>query len=268
MKNKRLKLYTKYWVWMQFGGNKKKWKTFEHNGVLFPPEYVKHNIPITYNGEKIILNKLAEEYGTLFAKFIDTEYMNNKIFKKNFWKDWKKIVNNEKIVSLDDCDFTEIYKYILKTKEVKKNESKEEKQKLKKQRDEEEAKYKTAKVDGKEQPVGNYRIEPPGIFIGRGCHPKLGCIKKRIYPEDITINIGIEAKIPDPLEGHKWGNIIHDRSVEWLASWKDTITNKTKYVWLASHSDQKTKNDILKYDLARKLKKKIMMIRETNTENL
>ena len=61
---------------------------------------------------------------------------------------------------------------------------------------EQEEKYKTAIVDGKPQPVSNYRMEPPGIFLGRGSHPKIGRIKKRIYPEDVTLNLDKEAPIP------------------------------------------------------------------------
>ncbi len=63
------------------------------------------------------------------------------------------------------------------------------------------------------QPVGNFRIEPPGIFLGRGCNPKSGLVKRRIYPEDIIINIGVEARVPDPLPGHEWRDIIHDKTV-------------------------------------------------------
>lgn len=33
-------------------------------------------------------------------------------------------------------------------------------------------------------------MEPPGLFRGRGDHPKMGQYKRRIYPRDITINIG------------------------------------------------------------------------------
>ena len=33
-------------------------------------------------------------------------------------------------------------------------------------------------------------MEPPGLFRGRGDHPKMGKFKRRIYPRDITINIG------------------------------------------------------------------------------
>jgi DNA topoisomerase-1 len=92
--------------------------------------------------------------------------------------------------------------------------------------------------------------------LGRGDNPKIGKLKKRIYPEDIIINIGKDAIIPESLPGHSWGKIIHDRHVEWLASWKDTITGKTKYVWLGAQSDFKASSDQQKFDLARKLKKK------------
>jgi DNA topoisomerase-1 len=41
--------------------------------------------------------------------------------------------------------------------------------------------------------VGNFRVEPPSLFRGRGEHPKMGKIKQRVYPRDITINIGERA---------------------------------------------------------------------------
>ncbi|AYV77959.1 MAG: dna topoisomerase 1b [Edafosvirus sp.] len=264
-------LITKYWLMVQFGG-KKKWTTFEHNGVLFPEEYKQHGTPIIYKDEKIVLNKNAEEYATLYAKYIETEYFKNKIFNKNFWNDWKKVLDDNRIQSLEDCNFKLIYDHIMIEKEKRKAMTPEEKEK--KIKDEE--KYKFAIVDGKKQPVGNFRIEPPGIFIGRGCNKKLGKVKTRIYPEDVTINIGKEAKIPDinlPVtpdkpSGYKWGKVIHDRSVEWIASWKDNVGGKTKYVWLAAQSDFKATSDLKKFDLARKLKKNIKKIKEDNMKNL
>jgi len=247
---------TVYWLNVQFSGGKYKWKTLKHNGVMFPSEYKKHDIPVLYNSVPIILDKDAEEYATLYAKYIETEYVNNSIFKRNFWKDWKEILGkNHTIVNLEGCDFRLIYDYLIREKEHKK---------LNKQLLEPEDKYKIAIVDGIEQPVGNYKMEPPGIFIGRGCNPKLGKVKKRINPNDVIINISKDEVVPDG----NWKEVIHNREVEWLASWKDNITNKMKYVWLAAHSDQKGKNDTKKFDLARKLKNKIKLIRETNNINL
>lgn len=266
-------LKTLFWLLNQFGGVKKKWKTeFVHNGVMFPKPYVPHKIPIKYNGELIQLEAEAEEYATIYARYLDTEYIKNSKFKQNFFSDWKKYLGKDSIIkSFDSCDFSSIRDHLLRLKEDRQNLSKEDKTLLKEQKDEEQSIYKNAIIDGKKQPVGNFNIEPPGIFIGRGCHPKMGKLKKRIYPEDITLNLSSNAPIP-PLpeffEGRKWGNIINDKLVEWIASWKDTITNKTKYVWLSAHSDMKGKNDMAKFDLAKKLKRKIKSIREANEKNL
>jgi DNA topoisomerase-1 len=252
----------------QFGG-KSKWKTLVHNGVLFPPEYKPHNKPLKCNIDDSIeyvnLSENAEEAAMMYAKYITTDYINNKTFNKNFWNDWKKMLGeNSKIKSLEQCDFTEYNQILVNEKEQRKTKGVENEVEIEK--------FKTAIVDDKIQPVGNFRIEPPGIFIGRGDNPKIGKIKRRIYPEDIIINVskGVEVPVPEFLKekGHKWKKIIHDHSVEWLASWKDDITNKTKYVLLGSHSDIKASSDQQKFDLARKLKKKIKLIEEKNEKNL
>jgi len=263
-------LLARYFIWKQFGGGeKKKWSTLSHNGVLFPPEYEPHGIPVVYNGTDVFLEPEAEECATLYAKYLESEYIKEKIFNKNFWKDWKKVLGEGHLIeNFEGCDFSGIYEFLLEKKKEKQEMSKEEKIAQKEERTRDEMKYKVALVDGKEQPVGNFRIEPPGIFLGRGCNPKLGRIKRRIYPEDVTINIGADSVIPEPLEGHKWGDVIHDDTVEWLASWKDEITGKMKYVWLGAQSELKGKNDADKFDLARKLKKNVGRIREMNDINL
>lgn len=246
----------------QFGG-KHKWQTLYHHGVMFPPKYIPHNIPLKYKDEYVHLSPEAEEYAMIYVKYLNSEYIQNKTFNKNFWRDWKKILNNSKIENLENCDFTE-YKYKYEdNKQCKKksNEDKEIEEEIKK-------KYKFALVDGKEQEIGNYMVEPPGLFIGRGDNPNIGKIKKRVYPENVTINIGKETPVPETLEGHKWGKIIHNRDVEWIACWTDNVTEKIKYVWLSHTSEFKANNDQKKFDLARKLKKKIKRIREENTKNL
>jgi len=275
-----IKLITKYWMSRQFSDHKeqlqiyqeggatvKQWNTLEHNGVQFPPEYVPHKIPVIYDGKKIVLPPLAEEYATLYAKFIDTEYI-SKVFNKNFWSDWKSTVKDVGITSLENVDFSLINEYLLEQKNQKKLLTKEEKDEIKKKKTEEDAKYKVAIIDGEEQPVGNFKIEPPGIFLGRGCSPLLGLIKKRIMPEDVIINIGKTAKVPEPPRGHKWKEVIHDQYVKWLASWNDTVTGDNKYVWLAAQSKWKAESDRNKFDLARKLKKNIKHIKALNETNM
>lgn len=260
-----LNILSLYFVCNQFGGVRKKWVKLHHNGVIFPPEYQPHHLPIKYNGQEVYLSPNLEEIATFYAKYLKTEYVENKTFNKNFWLDFKKILDkdpNNIIKEFDKIDFTPIYNYLEEQKELNKNKSKDEKDLEKQEKSLSEEKYKYAYIDDKKEPVGNYRVEPPGIFLGRGTHPKIGKLKKRIYPEDVTLNLSTDAPIPETIPGHKWGKIVHDRTVDWLASWKDPISNKLKYVWLGTQSELKGQHDMEKFDLARKLKRKIKTIRE------
>lgn len=246
------------------GSNKPQWTVLQHNGPMFPPPYQPHNIPVIINNEKIILPEQSEEYATMYAKFINTPYMENNTFKKNFWKDFKiTLPKNINVSSLEQIDFTLIHEFLNNEKNKKLNISKNEKEINKNKQNEIEEPYKFCIIDGVQQQVGNYKIEPPGIFLGRGNHPKIGHIKKRIMPEDVILNLSKDAKIPEPnIKGHKWGNIIHDRNVIWLATWKEQLTNKNKYIFTSLDSFFKSKSDESKFDLARQLKKKVGVIRE------
>ena len=267
----------RHFIQNQFGGRTvglKKWSTFTHSGVLFPEPYIPHNIPLLYDGQRINLDAESEEYATIYAKFIDSPYLENKKFKKNFFNDWKIYLKKKGFTNITDfslCDFKLIHDYITSVKETKKKLSSDDKQSDKNEKEKVESKYKYALVDGKKQDVGNFRVEPPGIFLGRGCHPLAGKIKKRIFPEDIIINIGKGEQIPQLpkfYSTHKWNKIIHDNTLEWIACWKDDITGKIKYVWLGAKSDFKAKSDLSKYEIARKLGKRIDFIRKANYENI
>ncbi len=250
-----------YIINKQFGGKDTiKWNTLKHNGVLFPPEYVPHNKPLKYNNQYVKLTPLQEEYAMLFVKYFNSEYIKYKQFTKNFWNDYKELVKDTIIKDFNLIDFSEYYDIYLKLKEQKKTEEQKIKDKLL------DEKYKYAYVDNKKQIIGNYKIEPPNLFIGRGGedNPKLGKIKFRIKPEDIILNIGKNEIVPNL----KWKQVIHNQYVEWLASWKDNITGKIKYIWLNAESEYKMKSDMDKFELARKLKKKYNHIINTNNINL
>lgn len=260
-------------TFLQTGGAVQKWKTLEHNGVMFHPLYVPHGIPITYNGETVRLPPELEEYLTYYVHPRYDKYRNEK-FAKNFFKSWKTLFSPElknKIKHFDLVDATEITKHVAhdieKHKELNKLKTKD-------QRDAEKNKtlpYKYAIVDGKQQEIDNFIVEPPTIFIGRGNHPLIGSIKYRIRPEDVTINIGRNTTIPQPyINGiaHKWREIIHDNTLEWIASWQNNVTTKTNYARFGRKSIFKMKSDEKKYDLAKKLKGFIGKIRQKNTENL
>ncbi|KAL0729051.1 hypothetical protein Bca4012_025144 [Brassica carinata] len=247
-----------------------KWKTLEHNGVIFPPSYKPHGIKILYKGKPVDLTTEQEEVATMFAVMKETDYYTKPQFRENFWNDWRKLLGKKHVIQkLDDCDFTPIYEWHLREKEKKKQMSTEEKKALKEEKLKLEEKYMWAVVDGVKEKVGNFRVEPPGLFRGRGEHPKMGKLKKRIRPSDITMNIGKGVPVPEcPIPGEKWKEVKHDNTVTWLAFWNDPINPKEfKYVFLAASSALKGQSDKEKYEKARNLTNHIDSIRATYTKN-
>ena len=89
--------------------------------------------------------------------------------------------------------------------------------------------------------------------MGRGQHPLRGRWKPRILPQDVMLNLGEDAPVP---EG-PWQDIVHDHSSTWLATWTEKLTGKRKYVWLHDSAALKQNNEKVKYDKANKLGKHI-----------
>ena len=258
--------------WRAKRGAKQMWSTLEHNGVVFPPPYQAHGIPLVYDGHDVKLLPHEEEVATFFAVMKDTDYAQKDIFVKNFFDGFKKTLRGGPhgfIKDFKKCDFTKIYMWNLQERERKKSVSAEEKRKVKAEQAAAEEKYCWATIDGRRERVGNYKVEPPGLFRGRGEHPKMGRVKKRIMPEDIIINIGKGAKVPEPLPGHKWKQVIHNNTVTWLCGWNDTINTKDwKYVQFGATSSIKAESDIQKYEKARKLKLAVDAIRRDYFKNM
>lgn len=146
--------------------------------------------------------------------------------------------------------------------EARKSASKEEKNKIKEANKKIADHYGICTMDGHKQKVGNFRCEPPGLFRGRGEHPKQGKLKTRLYPKDVIINIGKGEKIPEPPEGHKWKAVQHDNKVSWLACWVENICGAYKYVMLNAATRMKGEKDWQKYETARKLKDYVGQIRD------
>jgi len=241
-----------------------KWKTLEHNGVAFPPNHIVKGLSIKINNEILALNNEQEEIVYAWAKKKDTHYINDSIFQKNFLSDFKKILPNrfQNTTNINEIDFSEAFRLVdeeLKLKIIEKEKiqklSKEDKKKLinKKKQERERLKnfYGKAYVDGVEVEVANWLVEPPGLFMGRGLHPLRGRWKPRITPQDVVLNLGEDAPVPEGA----WKNIVHDHSSTWLATWTEKLTDKRKYVWLHDSAFIRQNIDKEKYDKARNLEK-------------
>ncbi|GMM34647.1 DNA topoisomerase 1 [Saccharomycopsis crataegensis] len=254
-----------------------KWNTLEHNGVMFPPAYeaLPKKVKLIYDGQPVVLPLEAEEVAGFFGAMVETDHAKNPVFQKNFFRDFLEVLdaaggtkNGIKIKDFAKCDWSKIYQHYEEKKEQRKALSSAEKKEIKLKKDEEEAPFKFCMFNGRKEQVGNFRVEPPGLFRGRGSHPKTGTLKKRIYPEDITINIGKEAKIPEPPAAHKWAEVRHDNTGGWLAMWKENVLGGTKYVRLAANSSLKGMSDFKKFEKARELKNHIEVIRRDYYVNL
>ncbi|XP_025969476.2 DNA topoisomerase I, mitochondrial isoform X1 [Dromaius novaehollandiae] len=243
-----------------------KWKQLEHKGPYFAPLYepLPDDVQFYYDGKPLKLSLATEEIATFYAKMLDHEYTTKEIFQNNFFNDWRKEMtpNERKIIKhLDKCDFKEMHKYFVDKSEARKALSKEEKQKLKEEADKIQEEYGYCILDGHREKIGNFKTEPPGLFRGRGDHPKMGMLKKRIMPEDVVINCSKDSKIPEPPAGHKWKEVRFDNTVTWLASWTENIQNSLKYIMLNPSSKLKGEKDWQKYEVARRLKDVVHKIR-------
>jgi DNA topoisomerase-1 len=259
-----------------------KWTTLEHSGVLFPPAYepLPKNVKLLYDGQPVNLHVDAEEVATFFGSMLhSTQNVENPVFQKNFFTDFKDILKKTggakdqdgkpvDIKEFKKLDFTKIFEHYKALSDARKARPAAEKKAEKAEKDKAEGHYMFCKWDGRKEKVGNFRVEPPGLFRGRGEHPKTGTVKKRVMPEQVTINIGKDAKVPAPPAGHKWKAVQHDNKATWLAMWQENVNGNYKYVMLAANSTVKGQADFKKFEKARDLKKHIDRIRSDYTREL
>ncbi|PZC81133.1 DNA topoisomerase I, mitochondrial [Helicoverpa zea] len=258
-------------VWKWWEEEKKddgtKWKFLEHKGPVFAPDYepLPENVRFFYDGKEMRLSQDAEEVAGFYARMLDHDYTTKSTFNNNFFADWRKVMTHEEtkiIKDLSKCNFKEMHAYFLSVSEKNRNRTKEEKAQIKAKNEEIQKEYGFCTIDGHKEKIGNFRIEPPGLFRGRGEHPKMGMLKRRVMPEDVLINCSKDSKIPKPPPGHKWKEVRHDNTVTWLASWTENVQGQAKYVMLNPSSKLKGEKDWQKYETARKLHKCIDVIRE------
>ena len=261
----------RWWEQDAKGDGTKKWDTLQHNGVVFPPEYepLPKSVKMRYDGVPVTLPPESEEVASFYGAMLNSAVnVENPTFNKNFFTDFKDVLDRTgqakgangdkvKITKFEKCDFKPIFEYYDAERAKKKAIPGAEKKALKAEKDIVEAPFMFCLWDGRKQKVGNFRVEPPGLFRGRGEHPKTGHVKQRVQPEQITINIGKEATVPAPPAGHRWKEVKHDQEGTWLAMWQENINGNYKYVMLAASSDVKGQSDFKKFEKARELKKHI-----------
>lgn len=236
-----------------------KFKTLEHNGVLFPDEY----IPQGYKLQGVELPALAEEMLYFFASKIEDEaIMNDIVYLTNFETDMKReLPANLKRLEFP-ADFMTLLKSMKANIEVRKVEKaaerKANKEKLEEEKKARDAIYQWAMLDGEKIKLGAYKIEPPGIYPGRGNSPIRGHWKYRVRPEDITINWVSNKPEPQAPAGHSWGKVEKNTNAFQIAFYKvdvGHIFECPKKVQFAADSKVKIGADQKKFEKAKNLAK-------------
>jgi DNA topoisomerase-1 len=238
-------------------------KQLIHSGVLIPKRYEPKGFHITINGQQVALTPHQEEMAVAWVKKLATDYVKDPVFIKNFFQDFSEAMGmQDKPLSPEQVDFSEIIGFVEREKQIKANMSKEEKKKQAQERkvlrEANKEKYGYAIIDGIKTEVGNYTVEPPSIFMGRGEHPMRGKWKPYIGESDIILNLSPDAPRPPG----NWKEIIWQPDYMWIAKWDDKLVGKEKYIWLSDSSHVKQQKEIEKFDKAKQLAKRIDKLRE------
>ena len=237
------------------------WLTLEHAGISFPPPYVRHGVPLLYDEQPTVLPAELEEIATFYAAMPEDgpQLGDAKVrptFQKNFFKDFSEALGPGHVIQkFSKCDFSRIREHVNLERSLKKAATQHEKEVKKAESERSALKRGYALVDGRLEKMGNFNMEPPGLFRGRGNHPKTGELKKRTFSESVGINLSDDKPVPKTeLQGHSWQEVRHDPSVTWLCSWNENVQGMNKYVMLAASSSFKGKSDMQKYGKAIQLK--------------
>jgi len=232
------------------------WNMLEQAGIIFPDTYTRHGKPLIYDGVAMVLPSEHEEIASMYAAMPEDGPQlggpSRETFQKNFFKDFRQALGEaSEIKDFAKCDFSAIKTHLDLQKALKKAATTEEKAAVKLVKDQNAVAKGYAIVDGRLEKMGNFTMEPPGLFRGRGDHPLTGTFKTRTFSNQVSLNMGEDAAVPKcDLPGRHWGSVQHDPSVTWLAGWTENVNTSNKYVMLSASSSFKGKSDRDKYGKA------------------
>lgn len=211
------------------------WTTLTHHGVGFPPPFRKGTGRILVRGKPVDIDADAHEAAFLWRRALERRNPSAHA-KKNFWTDWRPMLTDDQqntIASLDAVDFSAVDGEYVRSASSSHIDN-------------------FATLDGKPVPLSKHIVDPPTIFFGRGNnHPLDGRFRRRITAQDVTLNLSDGTPPPNG----EWGKVIHDPHLDWVASWRDPLTKKVKYVYLAIDTDRRQNMDKDKFEHARSLHK-------------
>ena len=271
-------------------------KTLKHNGI-FVPIYDYKGFSVKIDGQTVKLTPKSEQMAVAWVrKSLSTVSPPDKVFKHNFMKEFLNQLKAENPSSgfldafiprylqniehppqiqnsggqINEIDFSQVCSFIetekakkeALAKEVKKQQAEERKIK----RLEFKEKFGFAEVDGQKLEIANWTSEPSCLFAGRGDHPQRGKWKDGPSKSDITLNASTTTDEEAKKEG--WAGAVWEPNKMYVASWKDKLTGKIKYVWFSDTAFLKQNREKEKFQKAETLGKQIKTIEQHIERNL
>lgn len=139
------------------------WRKLEHAGISFAPPYVKHGIPMKYDGKILHLSDVQEEMASHYAALPDDGPQlgipkTRVVFQKNFFDDFKKTFPAGNIMKkFEKCDFTSIKEHLDLQKSLRKAATDEEKAVKKAEKEVVVLQFGYCLIDGRIERVSNFR---------------------------------------------------------------------------------------------------------------
>lgn len=273
-------------------------KSLEHEGI-FVPVYDYKGFSITVNGQTLKLKEKSEQMAVAWMRrnLSATLAPPDSVFKKNFMKAFLNQLREENpsagfldsfipeyLNSLEhppatqtnggrktsEILFDQVEGFIKEDKAKKEALTKEEKKKLAEDRKtvrlDNKEKYGYAVVDGQKLEVANWTSEPSCLFAGRGDHPQRGKWKEGPSQGDITLNSSTITDRDAKKAG--WAGAVWEPNKMYIASWKDKLTGKIKYVWFSDTAFLKQNREKEKFQKAETLGKQIKTVEQHIQRNL
>lgn len=224
------------------------WKReLRHDGVRFPAPFVPRGVHLRKKGTStggidLLNEKEAQEFAVLFGRFLTPKTTSktptkgrsyDATFRQNFWADWQPLVRSQAAkarlahTDVDDWDWPAVAQEYAET------------QKDKTQKDKTQKDTTTVIMDGMQYTAARGAlVDSPGIFVSHDPNsPWRGRIRKRLTPADVTLNrtAPLTPKLrtdPSKKTNNSSEKTIVNKGVSWIASWKDALSGKQKYVYL------------------------------------
>lgn len=265
-------------------------QSLKHNGI-YVPSYDPKDFSVKIHGTPLKLSSKTEQMALFWVKKEQSKTSPpDKVFYKNFILDFIEALKSENPyvdtlknlqieVNVDpmndgkprndmEVDFSDIRKHVLREQQDKLNMSKEEKKRLARERkvirEDLKEHYGYAFVDGNKIEIANWTAEPSCIFVGRGDHPKRGKWKEGPTKKDIILNLSDL----DSIHPEDWKKVVWEPDKMYIASWRDKLAGRMKYVWFSDSAFLKQDREKEKFDKAGKLDAKVSKIAEHILKNL